>query len=233
MPKYFYALQNFFCTWKIFSKLSNCLILLHNFLYKNSFKVLKRFFKCKKSFEKRKILNEACFDCDFQILWLRGWIIHFLIVVLQIFLDGHRCHVFNIFWTFELTAWLTRVSVTLYTCLISSAIEQQFCTITFIRQNDGVFPTTILIWRATKHLVNQSFDFFFQSSFWMCMCLSFIATKRMCETDFAVTEAKISSRWQCSKCQRRQNWWSFEDTVENQVFSVASNNSKMRHFSQC
>ena len=35
-----------------------------------------------------------------------------------------------------------------------------------------------------------------------------------------VTEAKISSRWQCSKCQRRQNWWSFEDTVENQVFSV-------------
>ena len=154
---------------------------------------------------------------DFQILWLRGWIIHFLIVVLQIFLDGHRCHVFNIFWTFELTAWLTRVSVTLYTCLISSAIEQQFCTITFIRQNDGVFPTTILIWRATKHLVNQSFDFF-QSSYWMCMCLSFIATKRMCETDFAVTEAKISSRWQCSKCQRRQNWWSFEDTVENQVF---------------
>ena len=218
MPKYFYALQNFFCTWKIFSKLSNCLILLHNFLYKNSFKVLKRFFKCKKSFEKRKILNEACFDCDFQILWLRGWIIHFLIVVLQIFLDGHRCHVFNIFWTFELTAWLTRVSVTLYTCLISSAIEQQFCTITFIRQNDGVFPTTILIWRATKHLVNQSFDFF-QSSFWMCMCLSFIATKRMCETDFCYW-GKNLFQMTMFKCQRRQNWWSFEETVENQVFSV-------------
>ena len=156
--KIFLRFAKLFLHLKIFSKLSNCLILLHNFLYKNSFKVLKRFFKCKKSFEKRKILNEACFDCDFQILWLRGWIIHFLIVVLQIFL--YRCHVFNIFWTFELTAWLTRVSVTLYTCLISSAIEQQFCTITFIRQNDGVFPTTILIWRATKHLVNQSFDFF-------------------------------------------------------------------------
>ena len=115
-----------------------------------------------------KLENETFLN-DFQILWLRGWIIHFLIVVLQVFLDCR--HVFNIFWTFELTAWLTRVSVTLYTGLISSAIEQQFCIITFIRQNDVFTTTTILIQRATKHLVNQTWGFFFSSHSECCVCV--------------------------------------------------------------
>ena len=80
---------------------------------------------------------------------------------------------------------------------------------------------------------SQSVFWFFFSPHSECVCVYPSLPLKECVKQTFVTEAKISSRWQCSKCQRRQNWWSFEDTVENQVFSVASNNSKMRHFSQC
>ena len=59
--KYFYTFQNFFCPFENFEKLCNCYISLSNLLYKNSFKVLKSFSKAKKSWKKRKTLNDARF----------------------------------------------------------------------------------------------------------------------------------------------------------------------------